>query len=177
MKKLVIVINGSGGVGKDTICDLAAKYFKVRNISSVDPIKEIATFCGWTGVKDDKARKFLHDLKILTAEYNDFPTNWALNVFREFLTNDEQILFVHIREPWEIEKFVKATDSVAKTLLVRGGTRSRARIYGNAADDMVENYEYDYYFVNDHSLDETEQLVKELFDGIFADISDAGEAN
>ena len=23
MKKLVIVINGSGGVGKDTICDLA----------------------------------------------------------------------------------------------------------------------------------------------------------
>ena len=177
MKKLVIVINGSGGVGKDTICDLAAKHFKVRNISSVDPIKEIATFCGWTGVKDDKARKFLHDLKILTAEYNDFPTNWALNVFREFLESDEQILFVHIREPWEIEKFVKATDGVAKTLLVRGGTRSRSRIYGNAADDMVENYEYDYYFVNDHSLDETEQLVKELFDGIFADISDAGEAN
>ena len=177
MKKLVIVINGSGGVGKDTICDLAAKHFKVRNISSVDPIKEIATFCGWTGVKDDKARKFLHDLKILTAEYNDFPTNWALNVFREFLESDEQILFVHIREPWEIEKFVKATDGVAKTLLVRGGTRSQARIYGNAADDMVENYEYDYYFVNDHSLDETEQLVKELFDGIFADISDAGEAN
>ena len=177
MKKLVIVINGSGGVGKDTICDLAAKHFKVRNISSVDPIKEIATFCGWTGVKDDKARKFLHDLKILTAEYNDFPTNWALNVFREFLENDEQILFVHIREPWEIEKFVKATDGVAKTLLVRGGTRSQARIYGNAADDMVENYEYDYYFVNDHSLDETEQLVKELFDGIFADIQGAGEAN
>ena len=177
MKKLVIVINGSGGVGKDTICDLAAKHFKVRNISSVDPIKEIATFCGWTGVKDDKARKFLHDLKILTAEYNDFPTNWALNVFREFLESDEQILFVHIREPWEIEKFVKATDGVAKTLLVRGGKRSRSRIYGNAADDMVENYEYDYYFVNDHSLDETGQLVKELFDGIFADISDAGEAN
>ena len=62
MNKAVIVINGAGGVGKDTICDLAAKHFKVRNISSVDPIKEIATFCGWTGVKDDRARKFLHDL-------------------------------------------------------------------------------------------------------------------
>ena len=29
MKKAVIVINGAGGVGKDTLCDLAAKHFKV----------------------------------------------------------------------------------------------------------------------------------------------------
>ena len=80
--------------------------------------------------------------------------------------NDEQILFVHIREPWEIEKFVKATEGVAKTLLVRGGSRSRNSAYGNAADDMVENYEYDYYFVNDRPLDETEENVKELFTDI-----------
>ena len=166
MNKAVIVINGAGGVGKDTICDLAARHFKVRNISSVDPIKEIATFCGWTGVKDDRARKFLHDLKTVTAEYNDFPTKWALNVFNQFLTNDEEILFVHIREPWEIEKFVKATNGVAKTLLVRGGSRSRHEAYGNAADDMVENYVYDYYFVNDRPLDETEENVKELFKNI-----------
>ena len=163
MKKVAIVINGAGGVGTDTICDLAARHFKVRNISSVDPIKEIATFCGWTGVKDDRARKFLHDLKTVPAEYNDFPTKWALNVFNQFMTNDEEILFVHIREPWEIKKFVNATEGVAKTLLVRGGNRSRAGAYGNAADDMVENYEYDYYFVNDRPLDETENNVKALF--------------
>lgn len=157
MKKAVIVINGAGGVGKDTLCDLSAKHFKVRNISSVDPIKEIARFCGWTGVKDDRARKFLHDLKTLTAEYNDFPTNWALAVFREFMENDEQILYVHIREPREIEKFVKATDGVAKTLLVRGGCRTRCGAYGNAADDCVEQYSYDYYFTNDKSLEEAER--------------------
>lgn len=163
MNKAVIVINGAGGVGKDTICEIAAKHFKVRNISSVDPIKEIATFCGWTGVKDDRARKFLHDLKTVTAEYNDFPTRWALNIFKQFLTNDEEILFVHIREPWEIDKFVKATDGIAKTLLVRGGSRSRTDAYGNAADDMVEDYSYDYYFVNDRPLDETEENVRVLF--------------
>jgi len=28
------------------------------------------------------------------------------------------------------------------------------RTYGNAADDSVENYEYDYYFVNEKSLAE-----------------------
>ena len=166
MNKLVMVINGAGGVGKDTLCDLSAKHFKVRNISSVDPIKEIATFCGWTGVKDDKARKFLHDLKTLTAEYNDFPTNWALNVFREFMKNDEQILYVHIREPWEIEQFVKATDGVAKTLLVRGGARTRSDAYGNAADDSVEQYEYDYYFLNDKSLEEAEREFCAMLSGI-----------
>ena len=89
-----------------------------------------------------------------------------MNVFREFLQNDEEILFVHIREPWEIEKFVRATDGVAKTLLVRGGSRSRTDAYGNAADDMVENYKYDYYFVNDRPLDETELNVKKLFSEI-----------
>ena len=75
-------------------------------------------------------------------------------------------MFVHIREPWEIAKFVKATDGAAKTLLVRGGSRTRAGAYGNAADDQVEEYEYDYYFVNDRPLEETEQLVKLLFEQI-----------
>ena len=166
MNKAVIIINGAGGVGKDTICDLAAKHFKVRNISTVDPIKEIATFCGWTGVKDDRARKFLHDLKTLTAEYNEFPTNWALKVFREFMKNDEQILFVHIREPEEIEKFIRATEGFAKALLVRGGERMKKSHYGNAADDCVENYKYDYYFMNDKTLAEAEvsfvALLKEI---------------
>ncbi len=173
MNKLVMVINGAGGVGKDTLCDLSAKHFKVRNISSVDPIKEIATFCGWTGVKDDRARKFLHDLKTLTAEYNDFPTSWALNVFREFLENDEEILYVHIREPWEIEKFVKATNGVAKTLLVRGGARTRCGAYGNAADDCVEQYTYDYYFMNDKPLDEAEKDFCEMLSNI---LNDGGNA-
>lgn len=157
MKKAVIVINGAGGVGKDTLCDLAEKHLKIRNISTITPIKELARMCGWNGSKDDKSRKFLADMKQLTVAYNDFPTNWALNIFREFLTTDEQILFVHIREPEEIAKFVKATDGFAKALLVRGGDRMRKSHYGNAADDCVENYSYDYYFVNDKTLPEAER--------------------
>ena len=55
MNKVAIVINGAGGVGKDTLCELAAKHFKVMNISSITPIKEIAALCGWDGRKDDRA--------------------------------------------------------------------------------------------------------------------------
>ena len=168
MNKAVIIINGAGGVGKDTLCSIAEKHFKVRNISSVDPIKEIASMCGWRGEKTDKARKFLSDLKMLTVNYNDFPTVWAKAQFDNFLTTDEEILFVHIREPEEIRKYVNATDGKAKALLVRGGERTRHTAYGNASDDGVENYAYDYYFVNDRPLPETElaftALMKEILE-------------
>ncbi len=156
MKKAVLVINGAGGVGKDTLCDMAEKHFKIVNISTITPIKEIAKLCGWTGAKDDKSRKFLSDFKQLCADYNDFPTNWAVKRYKKFLTTDEQVLFVHIREPEEIEKFIKATDGSAKALLIRGGDRMKKRTYGNASDDCVENYSYDYYFVNDKPFTETE---------------------
>lgn len=166
MKKAVIIINGAGGVGKDTLCEMASKSFKVKNISSITPIKEIAALCGWSGKKDDKSRKFLADLKQLTVEYNDYPTSWAVERYREFLRSDEQIMFVHIREPEEIAKFVRATGGEAKTLLVRGGDRMRKTVYGNAADDSVENYKYDYYFMNDKTLGEAEAGFKLLLDSI-----------
>ncbi len=156
MKKLAIVINGSGGVGKDTLCELSAKHFSVMNISSITPIKEIASLIGWSGTKDDRSRKFLADMKQLLVDYNDYPTNWATERYREFLKSEYDILFVHIREPREIEKFVSATGREAKTLLIRGGSRMTKENYGNAADDEVENYRYDYYFVNEKTLDEAE---------------------
>lgn len=169
MNKVTIVINGSGGVGKDTLCDIAAKYFKVRNISTITPIKELARMADWDGRKDDRSRKFLADLKELCVNYNDFPTNWAKAQYENFLTTDEQILFVHIREPKEIAKYVKATDGKAKTLLIRGGSRMKKSVYGNAADDCVEEYFYDYYFDNDKSLEEAEinfaKLMRIVLDG------------
>lgn len=157
MKKAVIVINGRGGVGKDTLCDMAKSSFKVENVSSITPIKEIAMMCGWDGTKDDKSRKFLADLKKLSVEYNDYPTVWATEKYKEFLLSDKEIMFIHIREPEEIEKFVRSTDGAAITLLIRGGERMKRGAYGNAADDGVENYDYDYYFDNDGTLSEAEE--------------------
>ena len=174
MKKATIVINGAGGVGKDTLCDLASKHLKIRNISTITPIKELARMADWDGRKDDRSRKFLADLKELCVNYNDFPTNWAKAQYLDFLTTDEQILIVHIREPKEIAKFVAATDGVAKTLLIRALSRQRKVAYGNAADDGVENYYYDYYFDNDGSLEEAERnftkLMTEILNG--DDLSD-----
>jgi hypothetical protein len=166
MKKTTIVINGAGGVGKDTLCELAARHFKVYNVSSITPIKDIARQCGWQGQKDDKSRKFLSDLKLLCVEYNDFPTLWAKERYNEFLESDDEIMFLHIREPEEIRKFVEATSGGAKSLLVRGGERMKKTNYGNTSDDCVENYVYDYYFYNDKTIEEAEKDFCEFLNSI-----------
>jgi hypothetical protein len=132
-------------------------HFKIKNISSITPIKELATRTGWDGNKDDRARKFLSDLKRICVEYNDYPTVWAKGEYEKFLLSDEEIMFVHIREPEEIAKFVEATEGRAKTLLIRGGKRMSKANYGNVSDDGVENYSYDYYFVNENTLDAAER--------------------
>ena len=169
MQKTVIVINGSGGVGKDTLCDIAASHYAVWNISSIDPIKELAAITGWDGDKSDRSRKFLADLKQLTVTYNDYPLRWLMARYEKFLTDNHDILFVHIREPKEIEKFVNAireANGRVLTLLVRGGERMKKSHYGNAADDCVENYSYDYYFMNDKTLEDAERDFCMLLDSI-----------
>ena len=168
MKKLTLVINGRGGVGKDTLCEVAATRYRVRNVSSITPIKELAAACGWQGEKTDRARRFLADLKALTAAYNDYPTAWVTERYREFLASDEEILFVHIREAAEIRKFVDATGGDARTLLVRAEGRLGAHTYGNASDDEVEAYDYDYYFGNDGTRKEAAASFLEFLDGVLA---------
>lgn len=106
MKKIVIAINGVGGVGKDTFCEYCANIadeyqILVKNISSVDQIKEIATILGWDGGKTTKDRKMLSDLKDLSTEYNDGPFEW---IKYNILKLDYDVLFVHIREIEEIDK-------------------------------------------------------------------------
>ena len=169
MKKVLLIINGAGGVGKDTLCDLGAKHFKVYNTSTIIPIKDIAKMCGWTGSKDDKSRKFLSDLKRLCVEYNDYPTVWALERYREFLLSDNEVMFLHIREPEEIDKFVRASGGEAKTLLIRGGERMKKCNYGNASDDCVENYSYDYYYDNDKALIDIEDDFVPFLNTIVSD--------
>ena len=170
--KLVIVINGMGGVGKDTLCQMAEKAYRTLNVSSITPIKELARQCGWTGEKTDKARKFLADLKALTVAYNDYPTTWLKHQYEAFLKGTDEVMFVHIREPEEIAKFVSVTGGAAKTLLIRGGARMAQRgAYGNRADDEVEAYSYDYYFTNDKPLDKVEPLFLATLEKMMQDAS------
>lgn len=145
MKKIV-VINGMGGVGKDTFVSLVAKQAKVFNFSSVAKVKEIAKIIGWNPEqkKSEKDRKFLSDLKKLTTEYNDLSFNDACSKVDFFMKSDYEIMFIHIREKEEIERFVAKFGAI--TLLIkRNGVKP---ITTNSSDANVEEYKYDYVIYN-----------------------------
>ena len=57
MEKAVFIINGTGGVGKDTVCEMAAALCPTRSVSSITPIVEIARSAGWDGVKTHRRNR------------------------------------------------------------------------------------------------------------------------
>ena len=166
MKKLVIVINGAGGVGKDTLCSFVARAYRVRNVSSVDPIKELARMAGWEGDKSDKSRKMLSDLKMLFTRYNDLCLRYITGQYRQFLDGEEQVMFVHIREPEEIARFVAVAPEHIRTLLITNSTKEQ-RVYRNDSDDNVARYDYDAVYDNKYPLKETEGIFLNFFRGWF----------
>jgi len=158
MNKKIIIINGSGGVGKDTFVECCSEFTNVKNISSVDKVKEAAKILvGWTGEKDEKSRKLLVDLKALSIDYNDYPIKYIKQEAENFIENDEQnFMFVHIREISEIEKVKKLLN--AKTLLI---TSNRVKkITTNNSDANVEQFVYDYYISNDGTIEELREKAK-----------------
>lgn len=155
--KEIIIINGSGGVGKDTFVEFCQKYCNVKNISSVDKVKEAArVLTGWNGTKDEKSRKLLVDLKQLGIEYNNAPFKYIVESAEKFKTTDEEMMFVHIREIEEIEKVRKATN--ARTLLVTN--KNVPIITSNESDKNVMNYQYDFYIRNDGTLEDLNNTAK-----------------
>jgi hypothetical protein len=143
------VINGRSGVGKDTLVNALGQVCRVINFSSVDRIKEIAKIAGWDGVKDDRGRQFLVNLKRAMVEYGDIPTKDLVKKYNEFKAGDDDYLFIHIREPEEIIKFKLAVPE-CKTLLV---TRPVNDGFNHQNDLNVFNYDYDLTFANDKPLE------------------------
>lgn len=147
-------------VGKDSFVKLISKSSDVpiMNFSSVDKVKEIARIIGWTGGKTEKDRKFLSDLKLLCTDYNNMPFNSMSEKVREFTESDAAMLFLHIREPEEIEKAKIAFG--AKTVLIKRDTVKQ--ITSNMADGNVFNYQYDIVVDNDGDLAGFEKKAAEF---------------
>jgi hypothetical protein len=136
------------------------------NISTVDQVKTWGIELGWDGLsKTEKDRKMLSCLKDISTEYNDGPFKYTINkilkISQEF---ENKVIFVHCREPKEIEKIkckMNELNIFCKTILV---TRpSIKHIISNHADANVLNYEYDYNIVNDGTLEDLRNKALEIF--------------
>lgn len=155
MKK-IFVINGKPKSGKDTFVKMVSKYAATENFSSIEKIKEMALKIGWDGKKDEAGRWFLSELKSILSRYNDLPYKETEKQINTFLASNDEILFIHIREPSEITRIVK--DFGAESIIVIRNTTERL---SNDSDRYVEEYpSYTYLLDNNKDLKNLDKVAK-----------------
>lgn len=163
MRKKVIIVNGSGGVGKGEFVKALSKLAPVVQYSIIDPVKEWLEIVGLSFVeKNDEYRKALYDLKTFLGQW-DIPYEYVKKIVNDFMLlddyKDKEILCVDMRESNDIKRAV--ADFEAVTVLV---TNNRVEyIISNAADKSVDNWSYDYFIENNGSLSELENKSKEFY--------------
>ena len=157
MDKMVFIVNGKPRAGKDTFAEILNRYMVVYKYSAVTKVKEIAKQCGWTGAKEEKDRKFLHELKMLTSEYSDLPYRDVLDKIEKYRSGEilADVFVVDVREPEEIERLQKATDAI--TIYIEN--ENVPAITSNEADANVANYEYDFTIFNNGTIEEFEDNI------------------
>lgn len=172
-KKMVLITNGSGGCGKDTMAEIMNKYVDIKKISSIDVFKQM--LLGYTidyiavHGKDEKYRKLLSSVKSAFVEFNDLPYNTILNQIIEFTQTKEQVLLIDIREPEEIQKIVDTVQQTMElpihTILVINN--NVPVIETVKSDNAVFDYApYDYVVDNSETLEALEQSVVTLLNDL-----------
>ncbi len=155
MKNLHFIVNGFPQSGKDTFVDSCISILKFSKIptmklSSIDIVKNAALMLGWDGIKDNKGRKFLSDLKDLsTINYNG-----PFEYMKKIIINNANIIkvfFIFIREPQEIEKFIEQIESSKTVLVIRN---FKSLNFNNHADSNVLNINYDYTIKNNGTIND-----------------------
>ena len=173
MKKIVI-INGTGGVGKSTFCQLCKEVLVEKNIevlelSTIDWPKKVAKFCGWDGSKEEKDRKFLSDLKKSLEDWDNSPTISVINNIKALTDEKDYVIFVNCREPKNINIFKQLCQDNLQiepiTLLIRN--KNVAPITSNVSDANVENYNYNYIAYNNETLEHLKLSAKVFLDFLF----------
>lgn len=179
----VIIMNGRGGCGKDTLIqNLDQNEFYPIAISTVDPIKAAADSLGWNGDKTPEARLFISELKNASMKYNAYPQTWVLDRISHYALsiNDPLVelpdaangstdvskmcIFIHCREIENILRLQHAIindlwpsvhDKLTKpaAILVRRGTPKNMATQSDDCVDAVPEI-YQYIIDNDGTIEE-----------------------
>lgn len=178
----IILVNGVARSGKDTLIQELSRNFSFENkyicesLSTIDEVKRLAYTMGWDGVKTEKSRNFLCQLKGIWSDFNNGPNDYVLKRIlgkstEEYLfPSQEYIYFIQCREPAGLQFFQETFEQrgiPCKSILV---LRDDIKIPDNPSDQRVFEYEYDYYLRNKGTLEDyygeilelKEELKKEL---------------
>lgn len=157
----IVIINGTPGSGKDQFVKEVQNLlgdFRCYNYSTVDFVKFVAVCAGWKEEKSPRNRKFLSDLKKLLTYWDDVPFKKTIREIEDCYRYahshncvDESVMFIHCREPEEIERFVN--ECGARTLLVKRAAADEIE-QSNSSDANVGDYAYDVIVENDGTIED-----------------------
>lgn len=176
MSKRIIVINGKGGIGKDTLIgaieSMNEPYIEVYNESSIDPIRGMVAR-GFDGirllskaakVKDNAYRTLLSTMKKAVDDF--YMVNYGVKYTNDYLkactigyingignyqdTSEDSVLFIHIREPENITAYLNSIKDMLKGSDIEAVTLlvTSCRAQEDYGNDSDNNVEnYPYDFV------------------------------
>lgn len=166
-RKLLLIINGYPGAGKDTFADvvvgtLSDLGWHARSTSSIDPIRNMLRKEGIpVDKKGPEERKLLSDVKAAFNNYDRYADRMALKTATDFLVRDgDRAMFVHVREPDAIA-FMEA--NCPEQILFNAVFIERpfdASTLSNDSDRGVEAYQYHYRFTNNGTKEAFEQAAE-----------------
>lgn len=156
-KLSTFIINGAPMSGKDTFVRQLQKEFpdQVVNFSTIDSVKELYKVAGWDGKKDAESRKVLSDMKDYLTKKIDLPFLEVQSKISETLktaSNSEKdmMLFIHVREPQEIDRLKKAHPDIVTIQVVRNCIKDLPA--SNHADANINDYQYDITVYNNETV-------------------------
>lgn len=170
---MMVVINGVSNSGKDSFCKLCGDFVYSKSLSTVDIVRRAAKLFGLDDTKNKvEDRNFMGELKQLVNKYDNHSFKYIKKQYESFkdhanyaFTEDEFIVFVHSREPKEIEEFKQQFG--ATTLLFLNP--NIIPNLNNIPDKEVMNYKYDRIIINDGTLDDLKEkalnFTEELING------------
>lgn len=176
----VYIINGSGGSGKDTFCDLvwtAMDNFDphcfVHKYYTSAPAKKWASLMGWDEkTKQLMDRRFLCELKDMLDYWSNITHKYFLEKleYAASLTSfNRKILFLHAREDKDIcwiKGYCLTNQICCKTIRVDRKVLNENNKYGNHADDNISKSMITYNYIIDNNGTKTD-LQKEVYNFIY----------
>ena len=195
---IVCIISGAGGNGKDTFINAVSKVCAAANLSSIDPIKEIADTLIQENAayqyehymiidggkhqnqKSDQYRQFLYDLKKAWSSFCDGPNVYLMGKLQDILSDQNSgngitnIVFMHVREASEIAKLKQMIEDyfgIAVITVKLVGLVNPAD-YQNDCDKNVDDYTFDLTITNHPGNTMMLELQAMMFGNIIRDMSD-----
>lgn len=164
-----IILNGKGCAGKDTFKQCVIDLLDAEEISHyetsiINPVKNLYKDLILNPKKDCKYRSLLYNTKKALEAYNkDLLLKQIINEIIDFcdLYEEQQIIFIDMREKRDIQKFVKLFPNTL-TVLIKNDKKDNI-IYGNRADDEVFNYNYDVTINNDGTLFDLQLRARDFY--------------